>query len=183
MTESPNVRPTESVWDFPRPPRVERSDKHVRVIVGGVTIADSRRAVRALETCHPPGWSLPPEEVRIDLLRPTSRQTACEYKGEANHFSISKGGEERRDVVWVYQRPLPGYELIAGYVAVYPGRVDEAWVDDERVIPQVREFYGGWITSDVTRPQPSGPRLARPYGDRPYQGGMGCRIGWVQIHS
>jgi uncharacterized protein (DUF427 family) len=152
-----SARATESVWDYPRPPRVEPSERHVRVIVGGTLIADSRRAVRVLETSHPPGWYIPVEDVRLDLLQPTSRQTICEFKGTAHYFSISAGGPERADAAWTYPRPLPGFEAIAGHIAFYPGRVDEAWVDAERVLPQEGDFYGGWITSDVTGPFKGGP--------------------------
>jgi len=148
---------TESVWDYPRPPRIEPSERRVRVIVDGTVIADSRRAVRVLETSHPPAWYLPPEDVRTDLLRPTSRRTACEFKGEAGYFSIDAGGLERGEAAWAYARPLPGYEAIAGYISFYPGRVDEAWVDDHRVMPQAGDFYGGWITPDVTGPFKGGP--------------------------
>ena len=149
--------PTESVWDYPRPPRVEPSERRVRVIVDGTVVADSTRATRVLETSHPPGWYIPREDVRMDLLRPTSRQTACEYKGRASYFHVGSGSRERREAAWTYEQPLPGYEAITGYIAFYPGRVDEAWVDDERVVPQAGDFYGGWITSDVSGPFKGGP--------------------------
>ncbi len=91
MTESTPLRPIESVWDYPRPPRLEPSDRRVRVVVDGTTIADTCRAVRVLETSHPPGWYIPPEDVRMDLLQPTPLHTACEYKGQASYFRISAG--------------------------------------------------------------------------------------------
>ena len=148
---------SESVWDYPRPPRVEPSKRRVRVIVDGSVMAESTRAVRVLETSHPPGWYIPREDVRMDLLRPTTRQTTCEFKGQATYFHVSAGGRDRREAAWTYERPLPGYEDITGHIAFYPGRVDEAWVDDERVLPQAGDFYGGWITSDVTGPFKGGP--------------------------
>ncbi len=147
----------ESVWDYPRPPRVEASERHLRVIVDGTVIADTRRAVRVLETSHPPAWYLPPEDVRMDLLRPTSRHTLCEFKGQASYFDITAGGRERREAAWTYTRPLPGYEALTGFVSFYPGRVDEAWVDDHRVTAQEGDFYGGWITPDVRGPFKGGP--------------------------
>ena len=121
---------SESVWDYPRPPRVEPSKRRVRVIVDGSVVAESTRAVRVLETSHPPGWYIPTEDVRMDLLRPTTRQTTCEFKGQATYFHVSAGGRDRREAAWTYERPLPGYEAITGHIAFYPGRVDEAWVDD-----------------------------------------------------
>ena len=157
-TNSTTTPPTsESVWDYPRPPRVEPSKRRVRVIVDGSVVAESTRAVRVLETSHPPGWYIPREDVRMDLLRPTTRQTTCEFKGQATYFHVSAGGRDRREAAWTYERPLPGYEAITGHIAFYPGRVDEAWVDDERVLPQAGDFYGGWITSDVTGPFKGGP--------------------------
>jgi uncharacterized protein (DUF427 family) len=157
MTEISTARALESVWDYPRPPSVETSERRVRIIVDGSVIADTSRAVRVLETSHPPGWYIPPEDVRLDLLRPTSRHSACEFKGQANYFHVSAGGRDRREAAWTYVAPLPGYEAIAGYVSFYPGRVDEAWVDDERVMPQAGDFYGGWIISDVRGPFKGGP--------------------------
>lgn len=156
MSET-TMHPTESVWDYPRPPRVEPSGRRVRVIVDGTVIADSRRAVRVLETSHPPAWYVPPEDVRTDLLRPTTRRTACEFKGEASYFDVGADGQERREAAWAYASPLPGYETIAGYISFYPGRVDEAWIDDQRVMPQAGDFYGGWITPDISGPFKGGP--------------------------
>lgn len=147
----------ESVWDYPRPPAVEPSGLRVRVVVDGVTIADTVQAYRVLETSHPPGWYLPPEDVRMDLLKTSDRQTACEFKGGAAYFDIEAGKLPRRDAAWNYPRPLPGYEAIAGYIAFYPGRVDEAWVGSDRVAPQAGDFYGGWITPNVTGPFKGGP--------------------------
>jgi uncharacterized protein (DUF427 family) len=155
--DKPAGRATESVWDYPRPPRVEASDRRVRVVVDGIVVADTRRALRVLETSHPPGWYIPPEDVRMDLLRPTARRTVCEFKGNASYYTIGAGGRDRVDAAWTYLHPLPGFEAIAGAIAFYPGRVDEAWVDDERVVPQAGDFYGGWITSDVTGPFKGGP--------------------------
>ena len=142
----------ESVWDYPRPPRVEPSERHVRVIVDGIVIADTRRALRVLETSHPPAWYLPAADVRMDLLHPTSRETACEFKGRASYFDISAGGRDRRDAAWTYARPMPGYEPLTGHIAFYPARVDACWVGDERVRAQPGGFYGGWITSQIVGP-------------------------------
>jgi uncharacterized protein (DUF427 family) len=164
-----NDAPTqiESVWDYPRPPRLEPSGRHVRVVVDGVTIADSRRAVRVLETSHPPGWYIPAQDVRLDLLELTLLHTLCEFKGQASYYrlagdvagraGVARGPGARAEIGWAYLDPQPGYASIRGHVAFYPGRVDEAWVDDERVTPQAGDFYGGWITSDVTGPFKGGP--------------------------
>jgi uncharacterized protein (DUF427 family) len=142
----------ESVWDYPRPPRVERSSRRVRVIVDGVVIADSVRAVRVLETSHPPTWYVPVADVRADLLERSSRTSVCEYKGRATYRTLRVGERLIPDAAWVYERPAAGYEAIRDHVAFYPGRVDACFVDDERVVPQEGGFYGGWITSDVRGP-------------------------------
>lgn len=147
----------ESVWDYPRPPRVERSSRRIRVIVDGVVVADTTRALRVLETSHPPAWYLPAEDIRMDLVERSGRTSWCEFKGQATYRSLRVGSRVLRDAAWVYERPAPGYEAIAGHLAFNPGRVDECWVDDERVVPQAGDFYGGWITSDVTGPFKGGP--------------------------
>jgi uncharacterized protein (DUF427 family) len=147
----------ESVWEYPRPPRVEPSGRRVRVEVAGVTIAESTRALRVLETSHPPAWYLPPEDVRTDLLVPSSTTSFCEYTGVATYRSVRVGERLVRDACWVYEQPSRGFEAIAGHLAFYPGRVDGCWVDDERVEPQAGDFYGGWITPDVVGPFKGGP--------------------------
>src|SRR6478735_10477776 len=87
-------RAKESVWDYPRPPRVEPLDRHVRVVHGGETIAESDRALRVLETASPPTIYIPPDDVRTDLLEPADGHTVCEWKGKASYFDV--GDSERR---------------------------------------------------------------------------------------
>ena len=99
----PHARRSESAWDYPRPPRVEASDRHIRVVVGGVTVAESSRALRVLETSHPPAWYVPREDVRMDLLEPTSRRSVCEYKGSANYLRLRGARGEDGDVAWTYE--------------------------------------------------------------------------------
>ena len=142
----------ESVWDYPRPPRVEASQRLVRVEFAGEVIAETTRAYRVLETSHPPVYYTPPEDVRSEFLRPSRRRTYCEFKGEASYYDLVAGGREVRDAAWYYPEPSSRYEAIRDYLAFYPGRVDAAWVDDEQVQPQVGDFYGGWITSEVSGP-------------------------------
>jgi uncharacterized protein (DUF427 family) len=142
----------ESVWEYPRPPRVEPVADRIRVIVDGVVIADSTRAVRVLETSHPPTYYVTPVDCRTDLLTTGRGRSVCEWKGSATYHSLIVGDRRVDDIAWSYERPLPGYESIAWYLAFYPGRVDEAWVGDERVRAQAGGFYGGWITSRVRGP-------------------------------
>jgi uncharacterized protein (DUF427 family) len=147
----------ENVWDYPRPPRVEPVPERVRVVVDGVTIADSTRAVRVLETSHPPTYYVPPQDVRVDLLSRGRGRSVCEWKGPATYHSLTVGDRRIEDVAWSYDRPLLGFESIASYLAFYPGRVDEAWVGDERVAAQEGGFYGGWITSRIRGPFKGAP--------------------------
>ena len=142
----------ESVWDYPRPPRVEPVAERIRVVVDGVVVADSTRALRVLETSHPPTYYVPRDDVRADLLVPGRGGTVCEWKGAATYHSLVLGDHRLDDVAWSYERPLPGYEAITSHLAFYPGRVDEAWVGDERATPQAGGFYGGWVTSGVRGP-------------------------------
>jgi uncharacterized protein (DUF427 family) len=143
----------ESVWDYPRPPRVERVPERLRVVIGGETIADTTRGLRVLETAGAPVYYFPPDDVRLDRLHPSARKTVCEWKGEAGYRSYEAPDGRRIDAVaWSYDTPNPGYEAIAGYLAFYAGRVDEAWVGDERATPQPGGFYGGWVTSKIVGP-------------------------------
>lgn len=147
----------ESVWDYPRPPRLEASDKRIRVEAGGVTIADTTRAMRLLETSHPPGWYLPPDDVRTDLLEPVDGQSLCEFKGVARYYDVVVEGRRFERAVWAYPAPSRAYEALTGYLSFYPGRVERCFVDEEQVTPQEGQFYGGWITGDVVGPFKGGP--------------------------
>ncbi len=141
----------ESVWDYPRPPRVEAVPERVRIVIDGITVADSTRAVRVLETAGAPVYYVPRDDVRLDLFAPSARTSSCEWKGAASYWS-STAGRGRPDVAWSYERPLAGYEAITGHLAFYASRVDEAWVGDERATPQPGGFYGGWMTSRIVGP-------------------------------
>jgi uncharacterized protein (DUF427 family) len=149
----------ESVWDYPRPPRVEDSHKHIRVIFNGVTIAETRQAKRVLETSHPPVYYIPPEDVKREYFTTTPRSTFCEYKGTAAYYTIRIGDRSAPNAAWFYPRPSAPYAAIANYVAVYPGAVDACYVDDELVQPQPGDFYGGWITKEIVGPFKGDPRL------------------------
>lgn len=148
----------ESVWDYPRPPRVEPTERRIRVVLGGKTIVDTRRAQRVLETSHPPVYYVPPEDVAPGTLEPSgARETFCEWKGLASYFDVVAGGTRVPRGAWTYPDPRPGFEAIRDAVAFYPGAMDACWVDAERVAAQEGDFYGGWITSDVVGPFKGGP--------------------------
>jgi uncharacterized protein (DUF427 family) len=142
----------ESVWDYPRPPRVEAEPERIRVVVDGFPVADSVDALRVLETAGAPVYYLPPADVRMDLLQPTSHHSFCEWKGEASYWSIALPDRTIPNVAWAYKAPMAGYEVIRDYLAFYAALVDEAWVGDELATPQPGRFYGGWVTSKIVGP-------------------------------
>ena len=147
----------ESVWDYPRPPRLEESHKHIQIIFNGVVIADTQRAQRVLETSQPPAYYIPPEDVQMAYLSPTNHHSFCEWKGRASYYTIQVGERRAEEVAWYYPRPTQGYESIANYLAFYPGRMDACYVDDERVQAQEGDFYGGWITHEIVGPFKGAP--------------------------
>ena len=142
----------ESVWDYPRPPRVEPSTERVVLQLGGETIVDSTASVRVLETSHPPVYYLPRSDFAPGTLRPASGSSYCEYKGAAGYLSIAAGGVVADRAAWFYAAPSRGFEALVDMVAVYPGALDSCTVDGEDVQPQAGGFYGGWITSKVVGP-------------------------------
>ena len=147
----------ESVWDYPRPPRVEATAHHVKVVFSGKVIAETRRAQRVLETSHPPVYYIPPADIRMEHLAESGRRTRCEWKGQARYYSISASGKRVENAAWFYPDPTPGYEAIQDHVAFYPGRMDACYVDGEQVQAQPGDFYGGWITGDIVGPFKGGP--------------------------
>ena len=142
----------ESVWDYPRPPRVEETAKHVQVVFNGVVIADTRRAKRVLETSHPPVYYIPPEDVRLEYCAETRNTTFCEWKGTASYYTITVGNKTERNAAWFYKRPTAAFSMIKDHVAFYPSHMEACYVDGERVEAQPGDFYGGWITSEIVGP-------------------------------
>jgi uncharacterized protein (DUF427 family) len=122
------------------------------VVVGGVEVCRTRRAVRVLETSHPPSWYLPCGDWAPGSLRPARGSSYCEFKGVATYLDLVGGDRVEAAAAWTYPDPAPGYEPLRGAVAVYPGRTDRCTVDGEVVRPQEGGFYGGWVTDDVVGP-------------------------------
>jgi len=142
----------ESVWDYPRPPRVEPVAERIRVVVDGVELASSTGALRVIETAGPPVYYLPPSDVRTDLLVPSKHTTFCEWKGTASYRTVVTPGRVVPNAAWTYLQPTPDFEAIRDHLAFYAWAVDEAWVGDELATPQPGHFYGGWVTSKVVGP-------------------------------
>jgi uncharacterized protein (DUF427 family) len=139
------------VWDYPRPPRIEADTREIVVRWGDIEIARTRRAIRVLETAHPPSFYLPWEDVAEDLFQAAKGSSFCEWKGPASYWSLVDGERRLPSVAWSYPQPLAGAEAIADCVAMYP-RALECRVDGALVTPQPGGFYGGWITPELKGP-------------------------------
>jgi uncharacterized protein (DUF427 family) len=142
----------ESVWDYPRPPRLEPTDGHIQIVFGGVIIADTRAAWRVLETSHPPVFYLPPADLRTEHLAENRRSSFCEWKGLARYVDLRVGERKAPAVGWFYPDPTPSFSAIRDHIAFYAGPMDRCTGDGEIVRPQPGGFYGGWVTSDVIGP-------------------------------
>ena len=147
----------ESVWDYPRPPRVEHRTEQVEVVFAGETVAVTVSSYRVLETSHPPVYYLPPDNVIPGCLRPSGRTSVCEFKGTAMFLTLTHKKQISVDAAWTYLTPSPGYEMLAGYVGFYPAKVEMCVVGLEPADPQPGGFYGGWITSGIVGPFKGGP--------------------------
>ena len=146
----------ESVWDYPRPPAIARDQRRIRVLFGDLVVAESTRSIRVLETASAPGFYIPLEDVRMDLLRKSSGDSYCEWKGWATYYDLVVTPDFVSRVGWTYLKPLPGFSTIVGCMAFYPAIV-ECYVDEERVRPQPGGFYGGWVTSEIVGPFKGAP--------------------------
>jgi uncharacterized protein (DUF427 family) len=141
----------ESVWDYPRPPRLQPDAREVVVRLGEYEIARTRRSLRLLETASPPTFYLPPDDVRAEHLELERGRSRCEWKGEAGYWSVVVPGRRIASAAWSYGDPLPEFDAIRGWLAFYPARV-ECFVDGDPVEPQPGGFYGGWVTPELVGP-------------------------------
>ena len=147
----------ESVWDYPRPPRVEPVSAHITVTHEGMQLVSTNNSVRVLETSHPPSYYLPMKDFAPGVLVPVEGQTYCEFKGAASYFDIVVGANRIPRAAWTYENPTKGFEDLAGKVALYASRANECRVGDEVVQAQEGDFYGGWITSNIVGPIKGAP--------------------------
>ena len=151
------IKETESVWDYPRPPQIEKVTKHVQVFFGDKLIANTKAAFRVLETSHPPTYYISPTDVQLKFLQKNEIQTVCEYKGVADYYNLKVDDQISKSAAWSYRSPALGYESLKDYLSFYPSRVDSCYVDGERVHAQEGDFYGGWITSNIIGPFKGAP--------------------------
>lgn len=147
----------ESVWDYPRPPRLEPTNKQIKIEFNRVAIADSSRSYRVLETSHPPVYYIPPDDIEMQYLHPSAGKSFCEWKGIANYYTVAVGDRQAVKAAWYYLEPTPAFTAIKNYVAFYPSKMDACYVDGELVKAQPGDFYGGWITENIVGPFKGGP--------------------------
>jgi uncharacterized protein (DUF427 family) len=136
---------------------VEDSGRRVRVVFNGVTIADTRRARRVLETSHPPVYYIPPEDVRREFLQAVPQGSFCEWKGQASYFTVRAGDRVAAQAAWSYPDPTAAFAGIRDYLAFYPGKMDACLVDEEVAQAQPGDFYGGWVTREIVGPFKGAP--------------------------
>ena len=144
--------PKEDVLDYPRPPALEAVDLRFTIDFAGKRILDHEGGFRVLETYHPPTYYIPEDAFAEGVLRPVERRTRCEWKGEASYFDIVVGDQVAAAAAWTYRDPVPGYEPLAGHVAVYAEPMGLCTVGGHSVIPQPGNFYGGWVTPNISGP-------------------------------
>ncbi len=147
----------ESVWEYPRPPKLESFSGHVRVVLNGEVIADSNRSFRVLETSHPPTFYIPVADFKEGVLLETAGSSFCEFKGQAHYYDLKSGNKVARRSAWGYKEPSKGFEQLIDTVSVYAHLMDACYVNDELVQAQEGDFYGGWITSKVVGPFKGAP--------------------------
>ncbi len=161
VTPDPVGPGQESVWDYPRPPEVREVEHDVRVVWAGQVIAGSERARKVCETAGAPVYYLPPDDVARQFLIPADGLSICEWKGAAIYYDLMTGGQRAEIAAFSYPEPLNdlgmGYDKIAGWIAFYAGRVDEAWVGDMRARPQPGGLYAGWVTPNIVGPIKGAP--------------------------
>lgn len=141
----------ESVWDYPRPPRLAPDARHVEIFAGSLLVADTRSALRVCETASPPTWYLPAADVRTELLRSAAGASHCEWKGRARYWSLAAGDTVVERCAWSYPEPRPAFAALRDHFGFYPGRL-ACRVDGAPVQPQPGGFYAGWITPELVGP-------------------------------
>lgn len=142
----------ESVWDYPRPPRLEPFAGSIKILFNGEVLAAAESAFRVLETSHPPVYYLSPESIRMEWLVKSERSSFCEFKGQAGYYHVRVKDQLAMDSVWFYPSIQSAYKEIEGHLAFYAHKMEACYVNDELVDAQAGNFYGGWITSNIVGP-------------------------------
>lgn len=106
------------------PITIEPNPRRVRVVLGGVIIAETTKALTLREASYPAVQYIPRADIVADLFEASERRSHCPYKGDASYFTVTAGGLVRRDAAWCYLDPFPAVRQIAGHLAFYPDKVD-----------------------------------------------------------
>lgn len=139
-----------SVWDFPRPPAVEKVHQEIKVYKGEECLAKTVEGYAVMETAHPPSYYIPPADVNVSaLVRIPNKTSGCEWKGAADYWALKTAPKEA--VAWSYPNPFPEFEVIKDHFAFYPQQF-QCYIDTEKITPQPGKFYAGWITKNLTGP-------------------------------
>lgn len=139
----------ENVQDYPRPPALEPVPQRIEVRFAGAVIAQTEAALRVLETHHAPTYYLPPDAITA-TLRPARGQSFCEWKGRASYFDVEQDGQVAARAAWSYADPSQRFAALEGYVALYASQMEACFVGGVQVVPQPGDFYGGWVTPNLT---------------------------------
>lgn len=142
----------ESVWDYPREPRMVDEPRQVRVYIGGIPIVNTTKAVRVLEQGLAPAIYVPSQDFRHCELRRLKQHDECEHKGTATYYTIVAAGKIAHRAAWAYAYPRMAYRHLTGYLGIYPERVERALLGDEEVQAQPGGYWGGWVTSEILGP-------------------------------
>lgn len=142
----------ESVWDYPRPPKLEKVKKTIQIYFNDQLLVQTTNAYRVLETSHPPVYYIPPNDIKKEFLLHSDRTTYCEWKGAGSYYHVSVNGQVAKDAAWYYDQPKKGFEAIKGYPAFYAQFMDKCLIDGIQVEPQPGGFYGGWVTPETVGP-------------------------------
>ncbi|SCV68605.1 BQ2448_726 [Microbotryum intermedium] len=164
----------ENVWDYPRPPALEKTLLRLRIVWADekgqeVVLADTTSGYRVLETSHPPTYYIPPNDVKTEWLTKSPRSSFCEWKGQATYFNLQNPNSLQplvKDRIWAYSNPTPRFQNIKNYLSFYASSSSSSsnsegrwrcFVDEEEVVPQDGDFYGGWKTSWIQGKMKGGP--------------------------
>lgn len=142
----------ESVWDYPRPPKLEKFQGNIRVIIADIEVANTSNGLKLMETASPPTYYIPMADIQMDYLVKNKSRTHCEWKGKASYFNFQDGEQNRSSLAWTYVNLKPQYALLKDHLAFYVSKADSCWVNEEQVQAQAGDFYGGWITSNIVGP-------------------------------
>ncbi|AXT51292.1 DUF427 domain-containing protein [Aquimarina sp. BL5] len=139
-----------SVWDFPRPPIIEKIDKQITVNCQGKKIVDSHNSLAVLETASPPTYYIPKSDIEINkLVKILGKTSLCEWKGNAIYWTLKALIDQ--PIAWSYPNPFSEFSALKDHIAFYPQHL-ECYIDGKQVEAQASKFYAGWITPDLVGP-------------------------------